>query len=504
MPQILNVTSEPGIRRDGTQFDGTGHIDGQWVRWQRKRPRKMWGYRSVTTELTEISRGLHVHSADGQMYLHSGGVSALQQIKTDRFGVLQQLTTRTPVAGFVASADNVWQFDLLRDATSGTQRLIAHAAPSLANIDSTTATSVFFGDVRGTATLGDTGIDVSGGIVCLHPYLIAFGSDGLFKWSVPNKPDDFTNVGSGTAYVTGGKILVGRRVRGTGSGPAGLLWTQDALVRVAFTTSGTTWNVDELAETSLMSSRAVVEYDGQFYWPGVDRFYTFSGVQRELPNDMNFNFFFDNVNMTHRQKVFGFKNPHWGEIWWCFPFGNATEANHAIIMNLREGTWYDTALPNDGRSAAAYAQTYPRPFMTGVKLRDSAYTLWQHETGLDEADGSTVQGIRSYYETGEVSLLASDKPQDGTLKTMRIEPDMIQSGDVVVSVQGRQNFRAPEVPGEEKVVPEVVSGPSDETVPVREVRRLLRFRFESDQVGGDMQAGATLAHVDMGDKRIQS
>jgi hypothetical protein len=39
---------------------------------------------------------------------------------------------------------------------------------------------------------------------------------------------------------------------------------------------------------------------------------------------------------------------------------------------------------------------------------------------------------------------------------------------------------------------------------VREVRRLLRFRFESDQVGGDMQAGATLAHVDMGDKRIQS
>lgn len=500
--QPIKLTGAPGIGRDGTLADGDTHVDGQWVRWQRGRARKMWGYRSVA-ELAEISRGLHASAANGEMYLHSGGESVLKQIKTDRNGFLVQLTTRTPAA-LAVSSDNLWQFDVLYDAVSTTNRLIAHATPSLSNIDSTTETSVFFGDVRGTAALGDTGVDASGGIVALPPYLIVFGADGIFKWSVPNKPDDFTNTGSGTARIAGSRLIVGRRVRGTGSGPAGLIWTQDELVRVAFTTGGSTWNSDVLAETSLMSSRCIVEYDGVFYWPGVDRFLTFAGVQRELPNTFSHNFFFDNVNMAQRQKVFGFKNPRWGEIWWCFPFGDATEANHAVVFNVRENVWYDTPLPDSGRSAAVYAAAYPRPFMTGVDLADSAYLLWQHETGLDAVNGTAVQPIRSFFDTPERSLIDAEQPVDAATKVARLEPDFIQSQDLSVQVIGRSNFRSPEREGEIKAITETATEPAEETVPMREVHRRVRFRIESNDVGGDYQAGVSVVHIGKGDARKQS
>ena len=100
-----------------------------------------------------------------------------------------------------------------------------------------------------------------------------------------------------------------------------------------------------------MSSQCVIEYDGIYYWCGVDRFLMFNGVVREVPNSLNLNWFYDNLNFNQRQKVFAVKVPRWGEIWWCYPRGNATECTHAVIYNVRENTWYDCELPNDGRSA---------------------------------------------------------------------------------------------------------------------------------------------------------
>ena len=97
----------------------------------------------------------------------------------------------------------------------------------------------------------------------------------------------------------------------------------------------------------------MVDYDGVFYWIGTDRFLMFNGVVREVPNALNLNYFFDGLNYSQRQKVFAVKVPRFGEIWWMYPRGDAIECTHAIIYNVRENTWYDTPLPNGGRSAAA-------------------------------------------------------------------------------------------------------------------------------------------------------
>ncbi len=68
-----------------------------------------------------------------------------------------------------------------------------------------------------------------------------------------------------------------------------------------------------------MSPNAVVDYDGVYFWAGVDRFLMYNGVVREVPNVMNLNWFFDGLDPRQRAKVFAFKNPRYGEIWWCYP-----------------------------------------------------------------------------------------------------------------------------------------------------------------------------------------
>ena len=45
--QTAVLKSTPGIKRDGTKFEGDSYTDGQWVRFQRGLPRKMGGYKTT-------------------------------------------------------------------------------------------------------------------------------------------------------------------------------------------------------------------------------------------------------------------------------------------------------------------------------------------------------------------------------------------------------------------------------------------------------------------------
>lgn len=47
-PQPFIIRSKPGIKRDGTQFDGDYYTDAEWCRFQRGLPRKIGGYVAST------------------------------------------------------------------------------------------------------------------------------------------------------------------------------------------------------------------------------------------------------------------------------------------------------------------------------------------------------------------------------------------------------------------------------------------------------------------------
>ena len=603
------LKSQPGIKRDGTRFEGDNYVDGQWVRWQRGLPRKMGGYRATQKYLQEISRGFSTFTQMNFVYCHSGGASTLERFTIDGTGNSSIVTDRTPVAvaatatvtltggaagsvdmitvdgvnimsGSVAfttnlsttatavasninshtsspeytaaavgavitisaavgagsdpngyqlvvttttitatdtdmsggsfaltsSALNMWMFDYQYDSSTNQNYLLSHVAPNRGCICNDAGGQIFFGEVLGTGILQSVSLppdaNVTGGIVSLHPYLFYYGTDGIIGWSKEGEPTNLTGTGSGLARVWGQKIIKGMPLRaGSGSAPAGIFWAFDAVIRATFTGGATVFQFDVVAtDTSIISPQCVVDYDGVFFWCGVDRFLMFNGVVREVPNQMNLNYFFDGINQRARTEVFAFKVPRYGEIWWCYPKGDATECTHAVVYNVRENTWYDTELPNGGRSAGQFNNSFAAPILTGVEDTGSGYRVWVHEQLTDEYDGPNIRPIKSYFETADLSRLVQG--QNEYLRITTIEPDFVQSGPMTVQVTGRANARAPEVYSTVFTFPETASAPYEQIVMLKEQRRELRVRFESNAVYGDYQMGQIIGHIDSGDRTV--
>ena len=294
--------------------------------------------------------------------------------------------------GFTESDLNLWQFDSTFDAQgSGNQLLLAHPGQNLEQIDQTTVTPVLAGDINGTVlspltdTTGTTPtgdvIEVAGGVCVLHPYVFVYGDNGLIKNCVAGDPFDWNGPDSNEVNVASTKIVKGLPVRGGSNAPSGLFWALDSLIRVSYAPTTITvasvpqtfyWRYDIISsQSSILSSQCVIEYDGIYYWIGVDRFLMYNGVVKEIKNTFNQNYFFDNLNYAQQQKVFVNKVPRFGEIWWFFPSGNSEECNDCIIYNVREDCWYDAGEALGARRTAGYfSQVFHYPINAGATLSE--------------------------------------------------------------------------------------------------------------------------------------
>jgi hypothetical protein len=337
-----------------------------------------------------------------------------------------------------------------------------------------------------------------GGIVVLYPYLFFYGSSGRIAHSTASNFNDFWSLGSNEAFITGQKIVQAMPTRGGGgNSPAGLFWSLDSLIRCSFIGGDAVFAFDTISDgITIMSPRSVVEYGGAHFWLGVDGFYVYAGAIRPLPNPFNLDFLLRNINTLRKNRTFAFRNSRHNELWWCVPLGNSQWPNHAFVFNVQGQFWYDTPLPNAGRSGADSALTFPYPLMGGVDMDiNGGFRLWQHEFGVNELDGSQTTAIRSFYTTGDIHLLEGQQPQDKELQVVRIEPDFVQSGEMSVTVTGSQNAKAGDVEEASATFPADPDDQRDTIVQVKASRRQMRFRFESNEVDGDYWAGKPLAIV---------
>lgn len=517
----IRILSKPGIKRDGTQLEGDNYIDGQWVRWQRGLPRKMLGYKQLTAALSGPVREVNADTSNGFTIIHSFSKTGIERIAVDNVtGVPTGVIDRTP-GGFVANANYDWTTSSMWNAGGTNNVVVAHVAPNLGKIDNETGGLLYLGDLATTAAFTQitdaniTGTNaLAGGIVVLHPYLVVFGQAGGVAWSVANTPTDFTSSGSGRARVTSSKIVAGLVLRGgPGASPSGLLWSTNALIRMYFTGGSTVFGFDTISDTiSIMSPNAVCEFEGIYYWVGADKFYMFNGSVREMPNEMNRDWFFDNLNQAQRTKVYAYAKPRWGEIWFCYPRGNATECTHAVVFNVRESAragaavWYDTALPANMRTTGLTPQVFPYPLTTGGTTISGKYQLLQEEIGYDAVEGSPIQSnaIDSYFETNSISLVTGSpfgQAMDKALNIEQVEPDFTQLGDMTLAVNGNANARASDVEGDPQTFSPPPVAASGQLLGFKDVQRQMRFKFRSNVVGGYYEMGHCLAHVNSEDGR---
>jgi len=431
----------------------------------------------------------------------------------------------------------------------------------------------------GTVTLTfDANISVSGGVVMLHPYLFVYGNNGLIQNCAAGNFNDWVSADANANNVSTGKIVKGLPLRGGTTSPAGLFWSLDSVIRVTYSPSTVNninyyWKYDLLtSQTSIMSSQCVIEYDGIFYWCAVDRFLMYNGVVQEIPNSQNQNWFFDNLNYAQRQKVWCTKVPRWGEIWWFYPRGDATECTDAIIYNVREKTWYDAGSAQGARrTAGTFSEVFRKPIWAGydpvivpfkdvvsfssgattltlssadirvkagqtvagtgialgtkvtnvvgtaitidtattsaqsgvsVSFTGPSYILWQHETGTNAVYTNNVDAIQSYYETntlgGNVGLVGSmQQPgQNVWTRLERFEPDYVQSGTMNLYVLGKGYADDTDV-----ITGPYTFEPDTLKIDLREQRREMRLRIESNTQNGDYYQGLVVLSIDTGDVR---
>lgn len=388
MPEIKEVhqiTSLPGIRRDGTQLDGDFFTGGQWCRFYRGRPKKMGGYQEVTTPVPGPIRASQVWSRNQLNAIISASPWGITQSNIDENGGAGTSYDRTPATW--TDFDGCWTLDTMYDDAVGSQGTIflAHRNNALSNIDEVTDYPVYYGLASDTAAFTPIpGLSVSGGIVTVHPYLVYYGSDGLVGWSDANQPQTLVGGDAGSDRITGAKVVKGLPFR-AGSGPAALLWSLDSVIKMDYVGGNAIFRFSTISSSSsILAQNSVIEYDGDYYWIGIDKFMAYAGGKvQELPNVMNKNWFFDNVNFAARQKIWVTKVPRFGEIIWFFPFGDSTECNKAVVFNLNEKTWYDFEL---SRTAGYYSQVFQYPVWAGDSSNFST------QLGLSGVIGTFVEG----------------------------------------------------------------------------------------------------------------
>jgi hypothetical protein len=348
-------------------------------------------------------------------------------------GLTRIFLNNTPI--FSTSDTNNWQFDSQFSPFGGRLNLIAHPGKNLLNIDSGVVSQVLVGSVAPgidnsyffvglSDSEGQTPtyepIEVDGGVCVLYPFLFAYGSNGyisnnhvsgvygeqtLFDWNGPL---------ANQVNVSSSKVVKGMPMRGGTNSPSGLFWATDSLIRVSFNSAGaaagtipsTYWNYDIVSsQISIMSSSAVVEMDGIFFWMGIDRFYLYNGTVKVLPNDKNINWLFNNLNYTQRQKVWATKVPRYNEIWFFYPRGSATECTDAIIYNVKDQLWYDAGSAEGARRSCGYTtELFPTPIWAGwdydVQYSNSLVILG------DVPEYATPAADEIYFE-GDVSNILS-------------------------------------------------------------------------------------------------
>jgi len=286
---------------------------------------------------------------------------------------------------FTPDARYLWQFDLQYSPVGGQLKVLAHPGLNLDNVDNSQNTPVLFGDILPLtpgewyfSVLADTTgqqptyrpISVSGGICVLYPYIFVYGDSGFISNNHVETAygtqtlTDWNGATANQVNMSSSKIIKGFPVRGGTNSPSGLFWATDSLIRVSFTGAAPLyWRYDIISsQISIMSSSAVVEMEGVFFWLGVDRFYQYNGVVSVLPNDKNVNWLFDNMNFTQRQKVWATKVPRYNEIWFFYPRGTSTECTDAIIYNVKDKIWYDAgSAVGSYRSCGYTTEIFPTP-----------------------------------------------------------------------------------------------------------------------------------------------
>jgi hypothetical protein len=508
---LYPLAFKPGVQRDGTSFQPDYCTDGQWIRFQRGIVKKIGGMKSLNaghnkpfvTDILLVPYKhliyLYLSCADQNAAISSYILTQDFQLSEDRGIISPPPPPPSPIDPTL-----MWQSEVV---INNNNKFVAFLGTrNKAGIAQDAASVLFAGTLFSQDRLINIDIDprISGGMCYSAPYLFLYGSDGLVQYSKNNNPFDFTisndPASGGALTISNDKVIWGKPIRGGANSPSVLFWTLSSVVRI--TNVGdqeVQFRADVISRSSsILSMKCVVEYDGLFFWPGTDRFFVYNGIVTEVPNTINLNYFFNNIDMNRRQDVFGVKNTKYGEIWWFYPVKGVEGNSRVVIYNKRENCWYDTAL---SRECGTFSDSLGIMATYGKSITNPNFEpqLYFHEYGVGEFIEGVNYPIPSSFSTAVFSLAAFNPIKQGPgldrfINLKRIEPDFLMDradNEMQVIVNTRKYAQSPVISQDP-----ITFTAATEKIDIRAQGRHITLTFNSSN---NFELGRTMLLFGIGD-----
>ena len=553
--QMFPITYKPGILRDGSPFQGSYSTGGQWVRFFRGQPQNIGGMRNYVIYQQGIPQILTPNSiptnciiyydSKGDKHILLGisptygpGLSSVIDVTYTSTGS----QTNTYSSAYTNPTNTLTQFVVVISIINSlsTQMILCLGMKNYTDINSSEAISTILAkestDGFFKVNFPDfVSREATGGMLYVGNRLFYYGSNGLVRWSsiAQKKSNEETHLQKPFLFfkdkysinISTDKVIYGAEWRGGTNSPTIIFWTLSSVILITNTTGSNITDIDDLSfskkvlsrDSSILSSNSVVEYDGIFYWPGTKRFFVFNGVVLPLENNLNRQTFFDTIDMSKRQRVFGVKNVSRDEIWWFYPEKDK-DANvgctRAVIYNVVDNTWYDTGIE---RAAGYFDNTGGNMYTVGKNLSpyegDNNNYVWQHEVGNDQVNlykevDQQVKAIPSFFTTPIISY-ATFNPQkqvagiDYNIGIERIEPNIVATEKIKMTVSINTYEYPASTPvtatynlTEDGELENIIRPAINERIQGRNIN----FTFKSEGIGSGYQMGTTfvLAEIDDG------
>lgn len=259
-------------------------------------------------------------------------------------------------------------------------------------------------------------------VVTAERSIMALGADGDLRrvaWCDLEDNTDWTptalNQAGDFTLQTTGALLCGRRV----SSGTLLLTTTDAWL-ATYQNATFVYGFESVGQNcGAISQGALVSLGPTAVWLSKSGFWLFDGASAQhLPSERD-DYVFSDINLNQAAKVTAFHNSQFGEVWWFYPSGSATENDRYVVWQYRDGHWNGGEL---SRTCAVNRGTYARPVMV-----DADGAIYDHEIGY------SYGGLTPWARSGPIELGNGDQ----VMMARCIIPDEKTLGDVTASFHTR-------------------------------------------------------------------
>lgn len=438
---LYPITLPPGVYRNGTEYQSKGRwYDANLVRWFEgtMRPIGGWTKENTSGAFTGVCRGLFAFKSND--YTRWAIIGTNSKIYAFSGGTLTDIT----ISGFpTGRVDSVYQLGYgvasYGSGNYGVQRpglgLVLEAATW--SIDNFGQLPVMCAPHDGRILIWDLNLAndltvVSGAptsnrgvVVTPERFLVALGAGGnprLVQWadqeSTTTWTPSSTNQAGDFELQTSGTIMTGRRMRG-----GTLIWTDTDLHSMSYIGTPYVYSFDRVGSfCGAAGPNAVAALDSEAFWMGTNGFFTYNGIVKPIPCDVQ-DYVFSDINRVQAAKIYAGVNTAFGEVWWFYPSANSTENDRYVIYNYREGHWN---IGNLSRTAWTGSGVFSNPLAT---TPDGF--IYDQENGWT-ADGTPIINQR-YALSGPTEIGNGDN----VICAEMLLPDEKTQGQATVSFKSR-------------------------------------------------------------------